>query len=67
MGINTNALIADDVTMLNARSIWVKGSQNVADPVSSSSLELCLRIFSFVSSNASRRNLDTVEGENIII
>ena len=64
MGINTNSLIADDVTMLNARSIWVNGSHSVADPVSSSSLEMCLRIFSFVSSNASRRNLENMSRMN---
>lgn len=56
MGINTSALIADDVMMLNARSSWEKGSNSI-DPVSSVSLELCLRIFSFFSSDASRRNL----------
>ena len=72
-GINTSALIADDVIMLNARSTVEKisYSDDEAAPVSSSSLlELVLsfRIFSLFSSDASRRNLDrTVEGENIYI
>ena len=69
-GINTSALIADDVIMLNARSTVEKISYS-DDAVSSSSLlELVLsfRIFSLFSSDASRRNLDrTVEGENIYI